>query len=87
MIFHSVDGVNEDSILFANASEVGAEPGFEFFWDQLAAVFGAEDEVDRVLGVGVTCVAPTALGEIYISRTHSLRSGLTSAAPPALISK
>jgi hypothetical protein len=53
VIFHPVDCVNEDSILFADASEIGAEPGFEFLWDQLAAVLGAEDEVDRVLGVGV----------------------------------
>jgi hypothetical protein len=53
VIFHSVDCVNEDSILFADASEIGAEPGFELLWDQLAAVFGAEDEMDRVLGIGM----------------------------------
>ena len=53
VIFHSVNRVNEDSILFADASEIGAEARLEFLWDQLAAVLGAEDEVDRVLGIGV----------------------------------
>ena len=68
MIFHSVDCVNEDSILFADASEVGAEPGFEFFWDEVAAVFGAEDEVDRVLGVGVRHVSRLRrFGNLYIT--------------------
>jgi hypothetical protein len=57
VIFHSVNRVNEDSILFADAREVGTEPGFEFLWDQLTAVLGAEDEVDRVLGVGMRHVS------------------------------
>jgi len=63
VIFHSVNRVNEDSILFADPSEVGIEPGFEFPWDQLAAVFGAEDKMDRVLRVGMrhVSIAPTAL--------------------------
>jgi hypothetical protein len=41
VIFHSVDRVNEDSILLADASEIGAEPGFEFFWNELPAVLDA----------------------------------------------
>src|ERR1700733_10037977 len=84
VIFRSVDRVNEDSILFADAGEVGAEPGFEIFGDELAAIFGAEDEVDCILGVGVRHVSRLRrFGNLYIT-DHSLRSGLTSAAPPAL---
>ena len=68
VIFHSVDCVNEDSILFTDAGEVGAEPGFEFFGDQLMAIFGAENEVDRVLGVGVRHVSRLRrLGNLYIT--------------------
>jgi hypothetical protein len=68
VIFHSIDCVKEDSISFADAREIGAEPGFEFPWDQLGAVLGAEDEVDRVLGVGVGHVSRLRRsGNLYIT--------------------
>src|SRR5271170_987651 len=49
----SADGVNENSVLFADAGGVGPEARLKILRDQLGAVFGAEDGVDCVLSVRV----------------------------------
>jgi hypothetical protein len=49
----AADGVGQDAVVFADAGDVGPEVGLEMFGDGFAAVFGGEDDVEGVLGVGV----------------------------------
>ena len=50
----AADGVGEDSVIFADAGDVGPEVGsLKSMRDGFAAVFGGEDDVQGVLGVGV----------------------------------
>ena len=47
------DGVGEDAVIFADSDDVGPEVGLKILRDGFAAVFGTEDDVEGVLGVGV----------------------------------
>jgi hypothetical protein len=49
----AADGEGEDSVIRADAGEVGPEVGLKILGDGFAAVFGAEDDVETVLCVGV----------------------------------
>ena len=53
MVGGAADGVREDSVILADAGDVGPEVWLKFFGDRVAAVFGAEDDVEGVLRVGV----------------------------------
>ena len=53
MVGGAADGVGEDSVIRADAGDVGPEVGLKILGDGFAAVFGAEDDVERVLRVGV----------------------------------
>jgi hypothetical protein len=49
----AADGVREDSVIFADAGDVGPEVWLKILRNGFAAVFGGEDDVEGVLGVGV----------------------------------
>jgi hypothetical protein len=49
----AADGLRENRVIFANACDVGPETWLKFLGNGFAAVFGAEDDVDGVLRVGV----------------------------------
>src|SRR5271169_6938296 len=58
----AADGVAEDSVIFADSGDVGPEVRLKVMWDGFAAVFGAEDEVESVSGVGVGHVRFISVG-------------------------
>src|SRR5271155_3542280 len=53
VIVRSADGVDENSLFFADTGRVGPEARLKILRDELGAVFGAEDGVDCVLSVRV----------------------------------
>lgn len=66
VIVHATNRVDEQTVVLANSCGVGPQAGLEFLGKKFATVFGAEHEVERVLGIRVGhCVAPTALGLLY----------------------
>ena len=70
----AADGVGEDSVVFADAGDVGPEVGLEILRDGFAAVFGGEDDVEGVLGVGVRHGAGYSMGGARV-RERDAQSG------------
>ncbi len=57
MVLRAADGVDNDFEVVANACGIGPEARLKFRGDGFAAIFGAEDNVQQVLGVCVGHVA------------------------------
>src|ERR1700675_2772204 len=74
VIFHPSHGENTDVEFFTNSGCVGPHLGAEFIWHEFVAVFGAEYNVNDVLGVCVGHVSHLrrliTLYTIYPELTH-----------------
>jgi len=57
VIVHAADRTNENPVVFANAGDIGPHSWLEILRDEFGAVFGAEDDVEYVLGVCVRHVS------------------------------
>lgn len=53
VVLHAANGVDEDFKVVANACGVRPKAGLKFGGDRLAAIFGAEDDMEQVLRVCV----------------------------------
>jgi hypothetical protein len=71
VIFGSTDRLDFDPVVLANAGDIRPEFWLKFFWQQLAAVLRAENQMDRVLRVGMRHVSRLQRLCVYISRFPS----------------
>jgi hypothetical protein len=53
VVVGAADGVREDCVIFTDGGDEGPEVRLKVMWDGFAAIFGAEDDVESVLRVGV----------------------------------
>lgn len=74
MVGGAADGLRENRVIFANAGDVGPESWLKIFGDGFAAVFGAEDDVDGVLRVGMRHRAGYIIRGAWL-RERDVRSG------------
>jgi hypothetical protein len=53
VVLHAANGVDKNFEVVADARGVGPEARLKFWGDRLAAIFGAEDNMEQVLRVCV----------------------------------
>jgi len=57
VIVHPAHGMNENFVVLADAGDISPQARLEIFGDEFGAVFRAENDVEHVLGVGVSHVS------------------------------
>jgi hypothetical protein len=86
VVFGAADREGSDFVIPAISARVCPQSRLPFLRDGVAAVLGAEDQMDVNSGEGMRhCAAPSGLSMPYSASSHRFRGGLPSFVPPGLL--